>query len=133
MEVDGHTFVDFKLFSELAEQVNDIVQYTPPLIKHATHQDVLAHVEYILRSHIKDDTLTPSIDELSAKRELEESKMLGTRERLHSLGLPWSPPRRSKIPMHPPLQTSIYSNPAERMGETLNTAQISASVPVPPS
>ena len=95
MEVDGHTFVDFILFSELAEQVNDIVQYTPPRIEHATRQDVLAHVEYSLWSHIKDDTLTPSIDELSAKRALEESKMLETQERLRSLGLPWSPPRRS--------------------------------------
>ena len=130
--MDGHTFVDFKLFGELAEQVHDIVQYTPPRVEYATDQDVLAHVEYSLNSHIKDDTLTPSIDELSAKRALEESKMLGTRERLRSLGLPWSPPRRSQIPMHPPLQTSIYSNPAERMAETVDTAQISASVPVPP-
>ena len=132
MEADGHPLVDFKLFGELADQVNEIVQYTPPRIEHTTRQDVLAHVESSLKSHIKDDALTPSIDDLSAKRALEESKMLGARERLRSLGLPWLPPRR-KVPMHPPLRTSIHSNPAERMGETLNTAQISASVPVPPS
>ena len=29
MEVDGHHLVDFKLFGELAEQVNKIVQYSP--------------------------------------------------------------------------------------------------------
>ena len=107
----GLHLVDFKLFAELADQVNEIVQYTPPHIEHTTRQDVLAHVEYSLKSHITDDTLTPSINDLSAKRALEESKMLGTRERLRSLGLPWLPPRRSQIPMHPPLRTSIYSNP----------------------
>ena len=94
MEVDGHHLVDFKLFGELAEQVNDIVQYTPPRIEHATHQDVLAHVEYTLKSHVKDDTVEPSINDLSTRRVQEESKMLETRERLRSLGLPWSPPRR---------------------------------------
>ena len=103
MEVDGHPLVDFKLFSELADQVNELDQYTPPRIEHTTRQDVLAHVEYSLKSHMKDDTLTPSINDLSAKRALEESAMLVTRERLRSLGLPWLPPRRSQIPMHPPL------------------------------
>ena len=91
MEVDGHHLVDFKLFGELAEQVNDIIQYTPPRIEHATRPDVLAHVEYSLKSHITDDT----VDDLSAKRVQEESKMLETRDRLRSLGLPWSPPRRN--------------------------------------
>ena len=94
MEVDGHPLVDFKLLGELADQVDEIVQYTPPRIEHTTRQDVLAHVEYSLKSHLKDDTLTPSIDDLSAKRALEESKMLETRERMRSLNLPWSPPRR---------------------------------------
>jgi hypothetical protein len=92
MEVDGHHLVDFKLFSELADQVNDIVQYTPPRVEHA-RQDVLAHVEYSLKSNISDD-LDASMNDLSAKRVQEESKMLETRERLRSLGLPWSPPRR---------------------------------------
>ena len=92
--MDGHPLVDFKLFGELADQVDEIVQYSPPRIEHTTRQDVLAHVEYSLMSHMKDDTLTPSINDLSAKRILEESKMLETRERLHSLNLPWSAPRR---------------------------------------
>jgi hypothetical protein len=93
MEVDGHPLVDFKLFSELADQVNEIVQYTPPRIEHA-RQDVLAHVEFSLRSNIKDENLDASMKALGAKRALEEGRMLETRERLRSLGLPWSPPRR---------------------------------------
>jgi hypothetical protein len=92
MEVDGHHLVDFKLFSELAYQVNEIVQYTPPRIEHA-RQDVLAHVEHSLKSNISGDA-DASIKERSAQRVQEESKMLETRERLRSLGLPWSPPRR---------------------------------------
>ena len=94
LEVDGHILVDFKLFGELADQVNEIVQYTPPRIDLASSQDLLAHVEYSLKSNMKDDTLTPSINDLGARRALEESKMLKTRERLRSLMLPWSPPRR---------------------------------------
>ena len=94
MEVDGHILVDFKLFGELADQVNEIVQYTPPRIDLASRQDLLAHIEYSLKSHMFDDTLTPSINNLGAKRALEESKMLKTRERFRSLMLPWSPPRR---------------------------------------
>ena len=91
MEVDGHHLVDFKLFGELAERVNDIVQYTPPRVEHATHPDVLAYVEYSIKLRAQDDT---SINDLSARRIREESKMLETRDRLLSLGLPWSPPRR---------------------------------------
>ena len=94
MEVDGHPLVDFKLFGELADQVNEIVQYTPPRIEHATRPDVLAYVKYSLKSKIKDGILTPSINDLSTKRAQEESKMLERRDRLLSLGLPWSPPRR---------------------------------------
>ena len=94
MEVDGHPLVDFKLFSELADQVNELVQYTPPRLERLTRQDVLAYVEYSLKSHFKYHTVNPSINDLGAKRALEESKMLKTRERLRSLMLPWSPPRR---------------------------------------
>ena len=87
MEVDGHILVDFKLFGELADQVNELDQCTPPRIEHTTRQDVLAHVEYSLKSNMKDDTLTPSINDLGVKRALEESKMLKTRERFRSLML----------------------------------------------
>ena len=94
MEVDGHPLIDFKLFGELAEQVDTIVQYTSPSLESATRQDVLAYVEYSLKSSTGSGESDPSMTELSTKRALEESRMLETRERLRSLGLPWSPPRR---------------------------------------
>ena len=94
MEVDGHPLIDFKLFGELAEQVNTIVQYTPPSLESATRQDVLAYVQYSLKSSTGSGDSHVSMTELGAKRALEESRMLETRERLRSLGLPWSPPRR---------------------------------------
>ena len=94
MEVDGHPLIVFKQFSELAEQVDSIVQYTPPRIEHATRQDVLAYTEYSLKSIASVDTSHDSTEALSAKLALEERKMVETRARMRSLGLPWSPPRR---------------------------------------
>ena len=94
MEVDGHPLIDFKLFSELAEQVDTIVQYTPPRIEHATRQDVLAYLEYCLESSATGDNSHVSMNDLSAKLALEETRMFKTREWLRTLGLPWSPPRR---------------------------------------
>jgi len=94
MEVDGHPLIDFKLLSELAGQVNTIVQYTPPPIEHAARQDVLDYVEHSLKLSSSGDASPTSMNDLSAKRAQEESKMLETRERLKSIGLPWSPPRR---------------------------------------
>jgi hypothetical protein len=95
MEVDGHPLIDFKQFSELAEQVDSIVQYTPPRVEHATRQDVLAYIEYCLKSSAGGDASQASTEVRSAKLALEERKMLETRARMRSLGLPWSPPRSS--------------------------------------
>lgn len=89
--MDGHPLIDFKQLSELAEQVNSIVQYTPPRIEHATRQDVLASIEYSLESSTGGDALTEA---LSAKLAPEERKMVEARARMRSLGFPWSPPRR---------------------------------------
>ncbi|KAH9039390.1 hypothetical protein EDB84DRAFT_1436992 [Lactarius hengduanensis] len=94
MEVDGHTLIDFKLLSELAEQVESIVQFTPPRIEHATRQDVLAYIEYSLKSITTGDASHASTDVLSAQLALDERKMLEHRARMRSLGIPWSPPRR---------------------------------------
>lgn len=91
MEVDGHILIDFKHFSELAEQVDSIVQYTPPRVEHATHQDVLAYAEYSIKSNNGGDA---EHEALGAKLALEERKMLEHRARMRSLGIPWSPPRR---------------------------------------
>jgi len=94
VEVDGHPLIDFKVFSELAEQIDTIVQYTAPPIENVTRQDVLAYVEWSLKSSPSGENLHVSMNELSTKRAEEEKRMLETRERLKSLGLPWSPPRR---------------------------------------
>ena len=93
--MEGHPLIDFKLLSELAEQVNTIVQYTSPRIEPAMRQDVLAYVEWSLKSSPSGENLhTESINNLSTKRAREESGMLETREKLRSLGLPWSPLQR---------------------------------------
>ncbi|KAH9057103.1 hypothetical protein EDB83DRAFT_2316074 [Lactarius deliciosus] len=94
MEVDGHALIDFKLLSELAEQVESIVQFTPPHIEHATRQDVLAYIEYSLKSITTGDASHTSTDVLSAQLALDERRMLEHRARMRSLGIPWSPPRR---------------------------------------
>ena len=94
MEADGHPLIEFKVFSELAEQVDTIVQYTAPPVENVTRQDVLGYVEWSLKSSPSGETMDTSMNELSTKRAQEESRMLETRERLRSLGQPWSPPRR---------------------------------------
>jgi hypothetical protein len=93
MEVDGHPLIDFKQFSELAEQVDSIVQYTPPRVEHATRQDVLEYIEYCLESSTSGDALHDhdSMEALSAELALEEHKEIATRAKMRSLGLPWSP------------------------------------------
>ncbi|KAH9001757.1 hypothetical protein EDB92DRAFT_1812453 [Lactarius akahatsu] len=94
MEVDGHALVDFKLLSELAEQVESIVQFTPPRVEHATRQDILAYIEHSLKSITTGDASHASTDVLSAQLALDERRMLEHRARMRSLGIPWSPPRR---------------------------------------
>ena len=79
--MDGHPLIDFKQFSELAEQVDSIVQYTPPHIEHATHQDVLEYVEYSLQSSTIGYASRASMEALGAKLALEERR----NERAHSL------------------------------------------------
>jgi hypothetical protein len=94
VEVNGHSLIDFKVFSELADQVDAIVQYTAPPTENVTRQDVLAYVEWSLESSPSGDSLHTSMNDLSTKRAQEESKMLKTRDMLRSCGLPWSPPRQ---------------------------------------
>ena len=96
MEVDGRPLIEFEVLSELAKQVDTIVQYTAPPVENVTRQDVLAYVEWSLKSSPSGETMHmhTSMNDLSTKRAHEESRMLETRERLRSLGLPWSPPRR---------------------------------------
>ncbi|KAI0303378.1 hypothetical protein B0F90DRAFT_1816199 [Multifurca ochricompacta] len=97
MEVDGHPLIDFKHCSELAEQIDSVTQYTSPRIDHTTRQDVLAYVEYSLKSNTIDEAaIKAQIATLSAKLAKEEQLMLEHRARMRSLGMPWSPPQRRR-------------------------------------
>jgi hypothetical protein len=57
VELDGHHLIDFKQCSEVAEQIDSLVQYSPPSTHDTTRSDVLANVEYSLKSRSGDDTL----------------------------------------------------------------------------
>jgi len=57
VEVDGHPLIDFKQCIRLAEQINSLVQYTPPRVQSATRPEVLAYVEYSLMSCVGNDVL----------------------------------------------------------------------------
>lgn len=88
-KVDGPLSIE--RFSELAEQVDLIVRYTPPRIEHATPLNVLAYVEDSLVPSTNGDTRT---EDRSDKLASKERQMFAERKRRLSLGFPWSPPRR---------------------------------------
>ena len=93
VEVDGHPLIDFKICSEMAEQIDSLVQYSPPRAYHITRPDVLAYVEYSLQSRCGDDFLR-SAEERSARLADEERTFDVQRKKMISLLFPWSPPRR---------------------------------------
>lgn len=91
--MDGHPLIDFKQCSKVAEQIEALVQYSPPPTRSTTRQNVLAYVEYNLKSRYGDDVLRFA-KERSAKLAVEEKSLLEDRKKMQSLGFPWSPPRR---------------------------------------
>jgi hypothetical protein len=93
VEVAGHPLIDFKHCSEIAEQIDSLVQYSPP--RHITRPDVLAYVEYSLKSGRSDDVLRDA-EERSARLADEERGFDRQRKRKIIIGIPWSPPRRRK-------------------------------------
>jgi len=93
VEVDGHPLIDFKHCSKVAEQIEALVQYSPPRTHSTTRQNVLVYVEYNLKCRHGGDV--PRIaKERSAKLAVEEQSLLEDRKKMQSLGFPWSPPRR---------------------------------------
>ena len=70
VEVDGHPLINFRQCSEAAEQIEALIQYSPPTHKTA-RPDVLAYVEYSLKSSDGDDTQR-SAEERSADLASEE-------------------------------------------------------------
>jgi hypothetical protein len=94
VEVDGHPLIDFKYCSKIAEQIDSLVQYSPPRTHHATRPDLLAYVEYSLKSSRSDDLR--NVEERSARLADEERVFDAQRKKMMGLGFPWSPPRRRK-------------------------------------
>jgi hypothetical protein len=93
--VDGHPLIDFKYCSEIARQIDSLVQYSPPLTRKTTRPDLLAYVEYSLKSRRGDDVLR-NAEERSARLAEEERVFDAQKKKMIGLGFPWSPPRRRK-------------------------------------
>jgi hypothetical protein len=81
VEVDGRPLIDFKVCSELAEQINTLVQYSPPSIRDAARPEVLAYVEYSLESSAGDD-IQRDTEARSAELAIEERSLLEHRARM---------------------------------------------------
>jgi len=95
VEVDGHPLIDFKYCSEIARQIDSLVQYSPPRTRKTTRPDLLAYVEYSLKSRRGDDVLR-NAEERSARLAEEERVFDAQKKKMIGLGFPWSPPRRRK-------------------------------------
>ena len=95
VEVDGHPLIDFKCCSKIAEQIDSLVQYSPPCTRHTTRPDLLTYVEYSLKSCRSEDALRHA-EERSARLAEEERLFESWRKKMIALGFPWSPPRRRK-------------------------------------
>ncbi|KAI0255388.1 ras guanine nucleotide exchange factor domain-containing protein [Lactifluus subvellereus] len=91
--VDEHPLIDFWQCRELADQIDSLIRFSPPRCP-GTRQDVLAFVEYSLKSITSDSASRAAADARSAKLAGEERLMLEHRARMRSLGIPWSPQRR---------------------------------------
>ncbi|KAI0295804.1 hypothetical protein BC826DRAFT_272338 [Russula brevipes] len=81
VEVDGRPLIDFKVCSELAEQINTLVQFSPPSVRDAARPDVLAYVEYSLESSTGDEILRDA-EARSAELAAEEQSLLEHRARM---------------------------------------------------
>jgi len=79
VEVDGHPLIDFKHCSEIADQIDSLVQFSPPRAYGATRPDLLAYVEYCLESSRGDDVLRNAEERsvLLADEERVREKMIG--------------------------------------------------------
>jgi hypothetical protein len=95
VEVDGHPLIDFKHCSEIAEQIDSLVQYSPPRTRDTTRPDLLAYVEYSLKFSRGDDVLRDA-EERSARLADEERGFNIQRKKMMELGFVWSPPRRRR-------------------------------------
>ncbi|KAF8496699.1 hypothetical protein F5888DRAFT_1832576 [Russula emetica] len=97
VEVDGHPLIDFKHYSmiAIAEQIDTLVQYSPPRTRHTTRPDLLAYVEYSLKCS-RSNAVLRNAEERSARLAEEERVFYAQRKKMTGLGFAWSPPRRRK-------------------------------------
>lgn len=91
--MDGRPLIDFWRCRELAEQIDSLVQFSPPHCP-GTRQDVLEFVEFSLKSSTGNSASRADAEARGAKLAGEERLMLEHRARMRSLGIPWSPQRR---------------------------------------
>ena len=77
----------------MAEQIDSLVQYSPPRTRDITRPDLLAYVEYSLKSSRSDDVLRDA-EERGASLASEERTFRTERRKLAGLGYRWYPPRR---------------------------------------
>lgn len=82
--MDGHPLIDFKQCGEVAEQIEALVQYSPRTHS-TTRPDVLAYVEYSLKSSNGDDARRAA-EGRSANLAIEELEQRNS----HSLRFAWS-------------------------------------------
>ena len=99
VEVDGHPLLDFKLCGKIAEQIDSLVQYSPPRTRHTMRPDLLPYVEYSLKSCRGGDVLRDA-EERGARLADEELVFDAQRKKMISLGFRWSPPRRKSAEMN---------------------------------
>ncbi|KAH9967848.1 hypothetical protein BC827DRAFT_1263627 [Russula dissimulans] len=86
VEVDGHPLIEFKQCSALAEQIDTLVQFSPPHTRHGTRTDVLAYVEYSLKSSASDDCMRTA-EARSTKLASDERFMVDHHRRMRALGI----------------------------------------------
>ncbi|KAF8497030.1 ras guanine nucleotide exchange factor domain-containing protein [Russula emetica] len=95
VEVDGHPLIDFKQCSKIAEQIDSLVQYSPPRTHHTTRPDLLAYVEYSLKCS-RSNAVLRNAEERSARLAEEERVFCAQQKKMTGLGFAWPPPRRRK-------------------------------------
>jgi hypothetical protein len=96
VEVDGHSLIDFKQCSKIAEEIESLVQYSPPRTRDTTQPNLLAYVERNLKSSSGDGTVRAA-EERSAKLAADEQTLSDHQKRMQLIGVAWSPPAAAEV------------------------------------
>jgi len=86
VQVDQHPLIEFKQCSTLAEQIDTLVQFSPPDTRHRTRPDVLAYVEYSLKFGTSDECMRAA-EARSLKLASEERSRDDHQRRMRALGI----------------------------------------------